>query len=558
MNLNYDNLDPFVPGPNGPVYSTNGVASLTNFAAWTPLAFFTNAADRMLRMYTTNWFQADPSNYLATFYGIHLQYTYTNNAGNILTNDPSGNGLLSQLGVPNILNMTGDGVPAFGLTNIPVWINGHVGYSSAVQRVLQLAANIYDATSTNFYPSRFRPMFTVTNFSIQPGIRVTNIYISGYAQQVFYISQGSEFLTPDLATPLDVTNLLSLAYPFNQNVLTNVYGVPWIIGAKKGFPNFNEFSMENSIMVTRKLNFTRNTNTVPASNYTTNQMYSMIITNNFGLECWNSYYTNNYIGPGRTGPLVIMVRNVASMTLTNQADSTQNVPPPNYAQTIQTTNFLVYTLNNWPSNQFVVPLNTNAAFFSFTNPVFVYKYNQFGTTSNFPDPGIFPLPQFGFKVSDHLQVVIIDYSAITGKGGRGSFGQIVDYVELGPLSGSQNINAEIADPDTTGLWNTNLGSVASSTLPQGVINQYYTSRAGGTVPAEDAGEGKWSQAQVPGLPPGISTSIQAEQIYFTAFFSSRNTANYSTSLTVTNLSASMQAPYTPQRTRVQRLTLAGK
>ena len=38
--------------------------------AWTPLAFFTNAADRMLRLYTTNWFQANPSNYLATYYGI--------------------------------------------------------------------------------------------------------------------------------------------------------------------------------------------------------------------------------------------------------------------------------------------------------------------------------------------------------------------------------------------------------------------------------------------------------------------------------------------------------
>ena len=43
---------------------------------------------------------------------------------------------------------------------------------------------------------------------------------------------------------------------------TNVYGVPWIIGAKKGFPNFNEFEMENIFQLTRKLQLTRPNTTV--------------------------------------------------------------------------------------------------------------------------------------------------------------------------------------------------------------------------------------------------------------------------------------------------------
>ena len=38
-------------------------------------------------------------------------------------------------------------IPSFGITNIPVLVNGQFVYTPAVQRVLQLAANIYDATT---------------------------------------------------------------------------------------------------------------------------------------------------------------------------------------------------------------------------------------------------------------------------------------------------------------------------------------------------------------------------------------------------------------------------
>lgn len=421
------------------------------------------------------------------------------------------------------------------LTQIQIYPTNQ--YTPAVHRLLQVAANIYDATSTNFYPSRFRPLFNINSAG--------SVFICGYVQQTNFIHQNNELVdgvNPDIAMPIDVTDLLGL--PVNTVIETNVYGFPWIIGAKKGFPNFNEFSMENSIQVTRKLNFNRDTNTIPASSYTTNQLYSMLITNYYGLECWNSYFDkSNYTSPFGSGPLDIVVRNVESMTLTNQSPYTT---PSTYAQNVQTTKYLTYTLTSWPSNQFVVPLNTNAVFFSYTNPAFVYAYNEFRSATNYLDPGIYPLPQFGFVVSNRVQVTIIDYS-----GGTDS-GQIVDYVQLNNLTGSRNLNAEIADSTTTGLWSTNLGSGASSTLPQGIINQFYTSRTG-TVPSENAGEGKWSQTQVPGLPPGISTSIQAQQVYFNAFFSAHNTANYGGLYTVTNILASMQAPYTPTRTRVQRL-----
>src|ERR1700733_7576379 len=48
---------------------------------------------------------------------------------------------------------------AFGVTNIPVYTNGVFVYTPAVQRLLQLSANLYDAANTNSFPVVFRPLF---------------------------------------------------------------------------------------------------------------------------------------------------------------------------------------------------------------------------------------------------------------------------------------------------------------------------------------------------------------------------------------------------------------
>ncbi len=53
-------------------------------------------------------------------------------------------------------------------------------YTPAVHRLLQVTANIYDATTTNFYPSVFRPLFWKTNEFIGNDVYQTNIYITGY------------------------------------------------------------------------------------------------------------------------------------------------------------------------------------------------------------------------------------------------------------------------------------------------------------------------------------------------------------------------------------------
>src|ERR1700722_6818496 len=52
-------------------------------------------------------------------------------------------------------------------------------YTPAVHRLLQVTANIYDATTTNYYPSVFRPVFWKTN-EVNNGATQTCIYIAGY------------------------------------------------------------------------------------------------------------------------------------------------------------------------------------------------------------------------------------------------------------------------------------------------------------------------------------------------------------------------------------------
>src|SRR6185437_14434375 len=117
----------------------------------------------------------------------------------------------------------------FGIGNIPVYVSNKFVYTPAVNRLLQLAANIYDATQTNFYPTVFRPLFSRD----QNGLG-TNLFITGFTNftRTNFI-QGGEAIDPDLAIPIEpVTLAMTNASVVVSNEPVNIYGVPWIIGAK--------------------------------------------------------------------------------------------------------------------------------------------------------------------------------------------------------------------------------------------------------------------------------------------------------------------------------------
>jgi hypothetical protein len=505
----------------------------TNLVPWQPAQFFTIAADRMLRDYTTRWFQTDPTNFLRTLYGF------------IPTNYVDGTGF----GVTNaIFGMTNE-IPAFGITNIPVQMNGAFVYSPAVQRVLQLAANIYDATTNRGvppfykdYPSVFRPVFEHDNLD--------NVFIVGYAP--LSSVNGPNTISGDadqqLALPYDITNLFGLSPDYtpikDAGGYVNVYGVPWIIGAKKGFPNFNEFSMESVVQVTRKLLLSRTNSTGavfgggPSYKMTgTNQMYIMAVTNYLGVECWNSYrnpYTN----------AEIVVRDNFSVELTNDLGYLGG--PVTYV-TSAVTNIVIWpgwTNSNPPtpnSTSFVLPFGNKGTNFSVL-PTAIYRFgaNDFDNAILSPTPAyenypVAPLPQFGLLTTNRLQVFMLDN------------GHVIDYAHFNGPDQIRNLNNELADPDASGgdqayLWSTNL----NGTVPWGVINQINVSS--GTLKLAVPTDGsQWGNP--PGLPPALRGNPGAIQEYFLGFLSPGGNYSFGGKSYI-NTNYVMQAPYTPTRTMV--------
>jgi hypothetical protein len=551
MNLNYDNLDRYgnvIPGAE------------TNFIAWATepngaLRFFTSAADRMLRAYTTRWFQGSsldyyttvtgsvtnlfylaPSNYLATYYGIHANYlSYTNSQGYRIWNAPNGLGLINLLGIPNVLGLTSDRVPAFGITSIPVYVDGQFVYTPAVNRILQLAANIYDATVNNSvngspdYPDVFRPLFGKD--------LVGDVYITGYTN-LNYDGVPNTVSGPrdsQLSTPFTVEQISALRIAVVPSD-DNIYGVPWIIGAKKGFPNFNEFSMLALAGVERKLEITRPAIDAPLSGYQTNQMYILSISNSLGVECWNSYATNFV---PQSGNLTIVAQDNISMVLTNLESGGASMSP---------IGFFNYSLDNtvnlttWPSQTFDLPLMTNVVLL--TNSIYVYQSHSFTPANdnaviNYLDHGTPPLPQFGLLITNRLQVFMLDGN------------HVIDYVQFAGPDTNINLNAQLDSYPVpygdTGFWNTNAVDGTLNGTPYGVWNQIYYS----LNPQQNSGLPNAADNSTWRNPPGGGT-VGQQIASFDAFFSPDNTAtatdpNTQVQYTATNTDLAVQVPFTPVR-----------
>lgn len=416
---------------------------------------------------------------------------------------------------------------SFGVTNIPVATNGVFVYSPAVQRLLQLSANLYDATTTNFYPTVFRPMFNRDNSG--------NVFITGY-QQVVGVTG---FADPQLATPMDISYL-----PTGISSNANVYGVPWIIVAKKYLPNFNEFYSFNTMQVTRKLQIARakveGYNAATASDFATNQLFVMSVTNHIGFSFWNSYATNY---PG--GPISIYASDTARMVLTNGA----------YVQSFLFFTNFAYYLTTWPGSAWdttQIPAARQAAPSSFISGTFDFPFlpasalvlDQNGDFLAFspmdqnPSPTFIPgvtslptFPQFGLITTNWFQAFILDGS------------NVIDYVQFSGPTSSQNLSAEIQDPNfvTPGpyyyMWSTNLTATG---LNWGVQNQLTVSRTGQNYPVSD------SWISPPNMPVGLR-SLSGEAAFFAGFFTPTFTYN---GKTYVNTNLTNPAPYTPTRTVV--------
>ena len=337
------------------------------------------------------------------------------------------------------------------VTNIPVYPTNR--YTPAVHRLLQLAANLYDATTNRaitsypHLPSVFRPVFRTDGI---------NVFIAGYLEEtntsaVYFPCVDAEKLVQAPAGILIYT--------------TNVFNAPWIIGAKKGFPNFNEFELINAIQVSRQLEFRRlneNGNADDPANVVayTNQLFVLIVSNSIGTELWNSY-SNAWDLTAR--PLRIVLSNEVALQITN----TENLGYLYATNFVMGTNYLADG-NTWtgyntslpklpPASSFQLPL-TNATVLEQANVIGLQSATGFVSVTSGrvvmpPAAGLYPLPRWFVNLKTRLCFALIDENA----------DRVIDFVNLSQTQSPMDLAYELTgrtnsfppDSSANGAWATN-------------------------------------------------------------------------------------------------------
>jgi hypothetical protein len=382
-----------IVGDDGPINlnyaNTNGMDA-TDFVPWTPEGFFHTVADRLLRDHGL---------------GNHE------------------NELLS-------------------VTNLMVYPTNF--YTPSVHRLLQMTLNIFDATTNRgasypYYPTALKPIFhTPDNGS--------NVFIRGYQE----VPRNYMAVITNAANWRDLSNAtdrFKLGAPADHFV----YGVPVLIGAKKGYPNFNEYVFQSIAQVHRELNVEK---TGPGVPFITNHVFYMGISNYMGLEMWNSY-TNPF-----PRELKIMAGVELSTSLTNDESFSTNF-------TFSTNNGVVLPPNFWQAGEFLVPLNPPRPPVPFAVDHFLrYSIYQASlrrflpTNSGAYDAGTFPAPQWVLTTTNRMRFFMFDD------------GHLVDAVGLAPTVTTINITKALHD-----LGDPQNPAIAGGTVPHNVF--WLTNRVSG-------------------------------------------------------------------------------
>ncbi len=366
-------------------------------------------------------------------------------------------------------------------TNILVWPTND--YDAAAHRVLQVAANLVDATTNSgdvypFFPTVFRPFLRREVVAGQ-----TNIYLAGHQLHDEVVPDGvkaESFVQKsnywDLRDPGVLEQIPTHPDPSVTQPLT--FGLPLVLGAKKGLPNFNELAVETSIDLVRLVQLRRpNVHSLPNE---TNEFYILGITNVFAVEAWNSYQS------AYPRPLTLAVEVDFDMAVlgTNQVSTSEfQIWPPLSGPGSRpiSTNYsasLVIPPATWDGRQFQVPLMTNYLFLSNSvwrptqNPRFVpAPTNHFFSLAT-PTPNQFHIPDWTLAITNRLRYVVLDGS------------RIIDYVNLDRMIWSTNLIDAMTLSDQSGrdsvgsqFWNMQrVDDTAIFTVPtMGAWNQLLVS-----------------------------------------------------------------------------------
>jgi hypothetical protein len=406
MNLNYANID-----ANGTIVPNMA----TNFLPWNPVQFFTNAAMRLLADagYDTNVVNKGQ---------LHIQIYPTNY------------------------------------------------YTPSVHRLLQLAANIFDAGNSrnyvvgvsNGFPTIFQPQFT------QGGAvaGTVPVYITGY----------TEVTNLSAAAAISYWEVNNPAIAPNKNIM--IHGIPMIVGARKGFPSFNEYGMLNDITVRRRLTFHRDVANGPVTR--TNQLYQLTIANTLGLELWNSFsntYPRNLQLSGWVDVLTFMTNEAGASGVLSVSSNSIPINTPVLANT-----WLGYQGDPTTSNSFRLPLGTNYIYITNANYVFAPAPAHFvaGTPVN-DSPNLFNIPHWWLHVTNriHLQIIDTDAARVVDVVNLASADPPIDITDqlMRTDDGTGYANCQTFKEEIGSLFCTNRfgGGATPNYLPYGVLDQYMIS-----------------------------------------------------------------------------------
>jgi hypothetical protein len=367
-----------------------------------------------------------------------------------------------------------------GLSLTQIQIHPTNQYTPAVHRLLQVTANLWESTTEEpeGLPTVFRPRFHVTN-----GI----VFLSSYALVTNDAALAGLPLV-DLTADANAAELI----PASGDAL--VFGVPLVIGARKGLPNFNEFSLDSIFQLRRKLQLRRPVAGGPITE--TNQFFVMSLTTPIGVEFWNSY-SNDF-----TRAVNIFVTNRMSVRITNDlgVDFTQHFQ-----------NGAAMSTNSWPRyrggwvSSFLVPLRTNLpvlptiGYLPGPSPNGAFGFVSATNVALYDTSQNLFAPRWGVTISNCLHAKIVDQAT----------GRINDYVLLNGLVSHRQLTDEISDPPVGSgdpfqlLWATNALPSGMLSGRLGAILQIHISLGAYGIPPSN----EW-QAFGEFLPPNPTLAIQ--------------------------------------------------
>jgi len=410
-------------------------------------------------------------------------------------------------------------------------------YSGAVHRCLQMAVNLLDAnempgqlstarsvpsgTNTLFAPTVFRPIY---DWDTVGGTRVLKIL--GYEEVTDTVPLNAVWVDPSSPTAV---NGVQPGY--------NLYGVPWVIGVEKGWPNFNELYCESTVLVTRRLRASRVSPS--SSSVTFQQGYEIGVSNVFGVESWNAYTQDLDVAVSLLFTNQITMGLMDSNRLDIMKDGRLGLVQTSLA-TVQTN----LTTGVWAARDFRV----------FTNAVTLVPRSSYlpGLASplRMSGAGVAYDPSAGFAVPDwHLEMtnrlLYVATAQIAG------VDRIVDLVTLNPLVAGFHIQRFMVgetnffdsnSPDPGRFWRTNRLVNSVNAMTAGITNQLFVST---NDVAALTGWQNWDEDPVSGMQRERAIDEFRMFMGLPPLFDPSRTRTPAVNL---------QVPYTPTRRMLQRMS----